>query len=313
MPASIRRIFIIISSVSNLLVAGGVEPEFSWQQTETSLALCNREKIVWKLVFDAKQPKTYFHPLATLEGQVLTEFEPEDHPWHRGLWWSWKFINGLNYWEEDRQTHASEGVNELTHAKVMRGVDFAAQAELHFSYHPPGKPPVMTEIRKLSINRPDSDGRYWIDWTSTFTVGDAPVKLDRTPTLREGGVDFGGYAGLSLRFPVGLTGWSYRTSEAAKSATNGHGKSARWVDFSGKNAGISVFDHPDNMRHPTPWYLSEKPELIYLSPAVLLNESLTLAAQQSIKLTYRIMIHSKPITDKTIDMQWNEFSSPVKP
>ena len=70
-------------------------PAYSWHQTATTLALRNGEKTVWQLVFDPQQPKTYFHPLATLEGEVLTAFEPPDHRWHRGLWWSWKFINGV--------------------------------------------------------------------------------------------------------------------------------------------------------------------------------------------------------------------------
>ena len=55
-------------------------PALSWVRTDTSLALCNGDKTVWRLVFDPKQPKSYFHPLATVDGEVLTAFEPADHP-----------------------------------------------------------------------------------------------------------------------------------------------------------------------------------------------------------------------------------------
>ena len=283
-------------------------PAFSWQQTTTSLALRNGSTVVWQLMFDAKQPKTYFHPLATVEGEVLTAFEPADHPWHRGLWWSWKFINGVNYWEENPQTHQSDGINELTAATVKPGTDFSATAELRFSYHPPGAAPVMTEVRTLAVSRPDEAGRYWIDWTSEFTAGAAPVKLDRTPPARQGGAPWGGYAGLSLRFPPDRKGWTYRTSEGKTNASSANGQSARWVDLSGPGAGISVFDHPGNPRHPSPWYVADTSPLIYFSPALLFNDPLELAAGRSLKLRYRILVHSRPVITEQIEAAWRSFA-----
>jgi len=286
-------------------------PALSWQQTDTSLALHHGDKVVWRLVFDAKQPKTYFHPLATVDGDVLTAFEPPDHRWHRGLWWSWKFINGVNYWEENAQTNQSDGINELTAASVKPGKDFSATAELRFSYHLPATAPVMTEVRKLAVSRPDADGRYWIDWTSEFTAGAAPVKLDRTPPAHLGGPPWGGYAGLSLRLPPDLKGWAYRTSEGKTTAAAATGQPARWTDLSGPAAGISVFDHPANPRHPSAWYVSETAPLIYFSPALLFNDPLELAANQTITLRYRVLVHSRPLTNDQIDADWKRFATPI--
>ena len=31
----------------------------------------------------------YIHPLYALDGEVLTEDFPEDHPHHRGIFWAW--------------------------------------------------------------------------------------------------------------------------------------------------------------------------------------------------------------------------------
>jgi len=289
-------------------------PALSWLQTDTSLALNNGNKTVWRLVYDAKQPKTYFHPLATVDGEVLTAFEPADHPWHRGLWWSWKFINGLNYWEENRKTHASDGVNELTRATVKPGKDFSAQAELSFSYHPPGQPAVMTEVRHLSIGRPNAAGQYVIDWTSEFTVGDAPVNLGRTPLANEqGGKDYGGYAGFSARFVSQPNGWSIRTSEGKTSVADAHGKGARWLDFSSPGGGIAVFDHHNNLRHPSPWYAHDKSPMSFFSPSFLFNEPLVLDAGKSLKLSYRVIVHSKPVTAEQLETEWRAFSAPTKP
>lgn len=262
---------------------------FAWQQTPVSLALRNGDKTVWRLMFDPKEPKSYFHPLATVEGEELTVFRPKDHVWHRGLWFSWKFINGVNYWEENPKTGAAEGLSEITATKVTANPDFSATILLDFSYHPPGKAAVLTERRTLTVSTPDAEGCYTIDWTSGFTAGTEPVLLERTPPKSKGGVDWGGYAGLSLRFPPGVKGWSFTTSEGARGAADGNGRNARWVDFSDARAGIAIFDHPQNLRHPSPWYLSE--QLPYFGPALLFNEAHTLTPGQALTLRYRVLIH----------------------
>ncbi len=289
-------------------------PAYSWIRTDTSLTLSNSGKAVWSLVFDPARPKSYFHPLATVEGEVLTDFEPKDHPWHRGLWWSWKYINGLNYWEEDRNTHASQGLTELTGANVEPRGDFGASAELRFSYHPPGQAAVMTELRKLSITQPDAEGRYRIDWTSEFRAGNEPVTLGRTPLPNEeNGQPYGGYAGLSLRLPVKPNGWAVRTSEGKANATDSHGQGARWMDFSGPGGGIAICDHPANLRHPSPWYVHDSPPMSFFSPSVLFNEALALAAGQSLKLSYRVLIHSKPMSVREIETDCHAFLPTAKP
>ena len=40
------------------------------------------------------------HPLAAPSGAVLTCDAPDDHPWHHGLWFTIKFVNEENFWEE---------------------------------------------------------------------------------------------------------------------------------------------------------------------------------------------------------------------
>lgn len=287
------------------------EAAYSWKREETSLALSKGGKTVWKLVADPKEPKSWFHPLATVDGDVLTAFEPADHPWHRGLWFSWKFINGLNYWEEDRTTKKSEGMTEVTASTFKPADDFSARAELSISYHPPEQAPVMTELRKLVITKPDADGRYRIDWTSEFTAGNAPVALGRTPLAHEeNGKPYGGYAGLSLRLPLQNDGWSVRTSEGKNGAAASHGQAARWLDFSSPSGGIAIIDHPANPRRPTPWYVHDSKPMSFYSPAVLFNEEMVLAAGQSLKLSYRILIHSKPMSAEEIETDFRSFVKP---
>jgi hypothetical protein len=292
-------------------IASADERAFSWNKDETSLALLNHDKTVWRLVYDPKQPKSYFHPLATIDGRVLTAFEPDDHRWHRGLWWSWKFINGVNYWEENPKTGASDGSTTLIRTNVVPSDDFSARVEMEFDYHPPDQKPVLTEKRHLAISKPDVGGNYVIDWKSEFTAGNAPVTLGRTPLPHEpGGVSYGGYAGLSLRLPLLPDGWSVRTSEGKNSAAASHGQAARWLDFSSPVGGIAIMDHPANPRDPTPWYVHDSPPMSFYSPAVLFNAPLILAAGESLKFSYRILIHSQPMSEEEIETDSHTFVKP---
>jgi hypothetical protein len=252
--------------------------------------------LVWQFHFSKEEGKPYFHPLNLPDGTTLTSLRPADHPWHRGLWWSWKFINGLNYWEEDPKSGLSAGRTEITAVTTIPHADGSAHISMDLSYHPPGAPPVMLEKRELSVSAPDSKGSYQIGWISVFTTGDQDVKLDRTPLPGEpGGVGYGGYAGLSARMSTPAKSWVFTSSERTSGAANLHGRTARWVDFSGETSrgakgGLTMFDDPRNLRYPTHWYVNQ--EMPYFSPAPLFKEAFMLGAGKTVTLRYTILIHS---------------------
>src|SRR6266481_4356110 len=41
---------------------------------------------------NARSRSDYFHPLYGLDGEVLTDDFPQDHDYHRGLYWAWSHI-----------------------------------------------------------------------------------------------------------------------------------------------------------------------------------------------------------------------------
>ncbi|MFH1715963.1 MAG: DUF6807 family protein, partial [Planctomycetota bacterium] len=177
-------------------VSGWAKPAFSWRQTDGSLALLNHGRVVWQFNFDKKDSKPYFHPVCLTDGTELTWHRPPDHPWHYGLWFSWKYINGLNYWEEDPKTGLSQGRTEIEYVRVEPHDDYSANIVMRLGYHPPGAPTVVTEQCRLTISRPDENGSYRIDWNSEFSAVAGDVLFDRTPIPGEkDGKSWGGYAG----------------------------------------------------------------------------------------------------------------------
>ncbi len=290
-------------------------PAYTWRQTDGSLAMLNQGRVVWQLNFDKKAGKPYFHPVCLTDGTELTWHRPPDHPWHYGLWFSWKYINGLNYWEEDRETALSEGRTETRHVEVKLGDDYSADIAMELSYHPPGAPAVLMEDRRIDVSAPDDQGAYRINWSSSFTAGAADVLLDRTPIPGEkDGQSWGGYAGLSVRLAKNISGWQVADSEGRK-GLEAHGQKACWMDFSGQTAegraaGIAIFDHPDNLRHPSPGFVIMDPKVPfgYFSPALLFNEPYTLLAGKSLTLRYRVLIHPGRADKNLLEGEWKSFS-----
>ena len=83
--------------------------QLSWKQTETSLTLLNHGNCVWEHVHEKATGKPYMR-IGLLDGTELTRpwpvpegYSKADHPWHKALWWSFKILNGKNFWEENPQ------------------------------------------------------------------------------------------------------------------------------------------------------------------------------------------------------------------
>lgn len=303
---------LVPSTLPLTLHAEEAEPPLAWKHTPTSVALTKGDGILWQHTHSKAEAKPYFSTLALANGTPLTWLRPPDHLWHRGLWFSWKFINGLNYWDPDTD---SEGISDLEEVKLeFPDTNRTCRLLMKLSYHPKEKPAVLTEERSLTVSSIRADGGFEIDWKSVFSAVEQ-VAFDRTPIPgQKDGVAHGGYAGLSARIARELGRWEVINSENQKNL-DGHGKNARWMDFTGsttdeKTAGIAIFDHPSNPRHPAPWYLAmdKKVPFGYFGPALLFKEPLSLRAGRKLELKYRINLHSGRLDHGQLEEQWKRFA-----
>ena len=287
--------------------------KLAWQKDKNSVTLLNNDRIVWQHHFDKAEGKPYFHPLSTIDGFVLTGLRPEDHPWHRAVWFSWKYINGLNYWEEDHETGKSEGITELKSVKTKQNKQFGAEFNLELTYHPPGGADLLREERTVRMSSPDADGSYFMDWQSTFTALADEVILDRTPLPDEPeGKSWGGYAGFSARLNNQL--WDVKAVNDSGETENLHGKSSRWMSFQAKNlkgnsVSIIIIDHPSNPNHPNKWFISNDPgtPFYYFSPALIFDRKLVLKKGDKLHLKYRLLVSSEEMNQEKIKNNWKQF------
>ena len=289
--------------------------KLAWQKDENSVTLLNNDKMVWQHHFDKAEGKPYFHPLSTIDGSVLTGLRPDDHPWHRAIWFSWKYINGLNYWEEDRNFGKSEGITELKSVRYKLTKQFAAEFNLELTYHPPTGTTLMEEERLVRLSAPADDGSYFMDWESTFTALADEVTLDRTPLPNEPeGKSYGGYAGFSARLNNQL--WDVKAVNDSGEMEQLHGKSSRWMSYEAKNlkgqpVSITIFDHPENLNYPNKWFISNDPKtpFYYFSPASLFDSKLILKKGEKLHLKYRLLVNSGEVNQTNLNSNWNQFKT----
>ena len=139
-------------------------------RTGKSLTASCDGQILWQFHFDQDQHKPFFHPVAAPGTGVLTWNSPPDHHWHHGLWFSWKYINKVNYWEINGRTGSPDGKTRWQMDKIDTAGDGSAKIHMLLTYGP-GDQTLLTEDRTISISPPAADGSYHMDWTCAFKAG----------------------------------------------------------------------------------------------------------------------------------------------
>lgn len=288
---------------------------FSWEQSDTSIALKKGSDIVWKFNFNNRFGKPYFHPLC-VNKSVLTCTHPPDHPWHLGYWFSWKFINGVNYWEylddfkSEETGYKSAGITKITKIEISRNPDYSADIHLALKYSPADSAPVLDENRDIHISAPSADGSYYIDHENNFYPVGGEVILDRTPIEKEpGGRTWGGYAGLSIRFSQ-----DFSSPNVIAPDTTAHYKKNPWVymgfcTLSGDTAGMCIFQDMKYTTSTTSWYIISTPSIpfFYYSPAVLYDGKMVLKKGERLHLKYRSWLIEGTPEHSALEAKYKEF------
>lgn len=126
----------------------------------------------------------------------LTQARPKDHIWHLGFFFSWKFINGANFWEPDAARAGCTRV--VAHRETGDGMGNAT-LESTLAYELDGRV-ILTENRTVKVAKA-ANGSYSFDWTANFEAAEDLAFSASEPVWdkEKGTCNGGGYAGLSAR------------------------------------------------------------------------------------------------------------------
>lgn len=201
--------------------------------------------------YNAKWDKPFVHPLRTPAGLIVSRGYPvsplpgdsEDHAWHRGIWFGHGDINGEDFWREQGREKTSWLV--MHGAPVVKGATLSALLHMQSA-----KSGILGSIRE-SFSFRQAGAAAFIDVV-------IEVAADRGVALKFGDTDDGGF-GVRLREEFRQDrGARLANSDGLLGTEKIWGKPARWVHYQaqveGKLAGVAVFDHPSNLRHPTTWH-----------------------------------------------------------
>lgn len=253
---------------------------------------------LWTYLPQGEEGKPYFAALNVPgTGESLTAVHPEDHRWHLGLWFSWKFINGYNFWEPQ-----SNAVTRVIKQSIATGADKVLRAEAVLAYRANGVE-LLREERKVEVVTA-LDGNYTITWEGRFSAREWDVELACTPAARgkSGEWAVGGYAGLTWRLPDNDR-FEYRVvNEGGAVNVAACGEGSRWLDIyassklSKARAHIRFSDLPGNPRHPVAWFVRHNPTALkgrgyyLLGPGMVFHAPYELPAGKSFTLKYQIAV-----------------------
>lgn len=274
--------------------------------------------------FGEQWAKPYFYPVITPNGNAVTRGHPmdpqpgetNDHKHHRSLWVAHGDVNGADLWSEEpgHGTQVQRGMQ-------LQGDAFVAQLDW---LDKSGKK-LLTENRTVRFGQ-QGECRF-LDFTIEFHASEGEVKFGDT---KEGGL-------VSVRVTTTMDAHKNGRIEnseghiySAKGGTTGPctkssageptwGKRARWVMYTGPaqgaECGVTILDHPRNLRHPTYWHVrgyglfTANPfGISYFTDDPKQNGSHVLKAGERMRFRYRVLVHDGVLTRDVIERAFREFA-----
>jgi hypothetical protein len=192
-----------------------------------------------------ESPKPYFHPVNSLAGDTLTNFRPNDHPWHHGLSLTIDNASGANFWGGPtceradgykwRDDHGSQNhvawtrlKSSGTTATLAHTLEWRRLSEIFFR-----------EERTIDIAA-DLAARSWsLRWRSRLTNATGRTLSLGNPHSH-GGMAGSHYTGLQFRGARELLDdhLDPTIKVTAEGGLDGipavHGASARWMEWHGQ-------------------------------------------------------------------------------
>ena len=243
--------------------------------------------------------RPYLHPVRDASGKVvLTEDRPADHVWQHGIFTGFHRVNGFNYWKEDEGRQRFVRLLDLK--ETPDRVSWRALVEL---VAPDGNV-VLEEENTITIHAPESADAYVIDF-------------DLLLRAKEHDVRFGKFfvGGLSVRMP-----WDKANPRQTHLNSNGlrdrqcEQQRAAWCNvqrpFGNEIFGIAIFDHPGNPTHPSGWRADEQG---LINPNVSALADWTLAAKQSQRFRYQLLVYRGATTLEQLASRFERFSAKPRP
>ena len=228
--------------------------------------------------YNSGRPKTYVHPFYAPDGAVLSMDSPPDHPHHQGLMLAWSEVNGFDFWgEKNPEPHG-----QIVHQRFETLKERPVAGFTALNHWVADEKVLLTEQQSLHAPAQDDDV-VWLEWKSVLRPTDMAVTLSAQNHV---------YNGLGMRLARSLDHGGVLNSRGTTDIKRADGESAAWCAYfgsleAGGVGGVAMFDHPDNLRYPTPFFVMNS--FGYLSAAPTYREPFRLSPGDSLTLRYAVI------------------------
>lgn len=249
-------------------------------------------RLLFAYRYTTAKPKPYIHPLCAPDGTVVTRDGPEDHVHHRGLMLAWSGVDGIDFWGETNPARHGRIEHVKFEARAKQGVralnHWRAEGRL-----------LVIETRTITAPQDAKDATV-LDWDSVLT---APAGVRLGTAGHE-------YNGLGVRFAESMDLGEVLNSRGTAAIETANGENASWCAYQGRTekgrAGVAIFDHPANPRHPTPFFVMNRP-FGYMSAAPSFREDFELGKGESLRFRWRVVVWNGARGREAIDRMYRAW------
>jgi hypothetical protein len=257
----------------------------------------------------------YIHPLYGLDGEILTEDFPADHPHHRGIFWAWHQV-----WLGDEKLGdcwaAQNFFWDVYDAEILTIDPQSRALKLHVYWKSPiltdadGKQqPFVEETTTIRVHRAEKDIRK-IDFQIDLLALKDGMRLG-------GSEDAKGYGGFTTRIPL-PDGLKFTSTNGPVEPANLSVEAGPWLDFSGnlggqgKTSGLAILCHSSSPGYPQRWILRRRGSA--QNPVYPGRHPVPLSREKPLVLRYRLIIHRGDVNHINLDRlqaEYNSLSDPL--
>ena len=277
------------------------------------------EDFLGSLYFNKDVIRPYFHPIMGPFGKPVTRGYPmipdvpgesRDHPHHKAFFVAHGDVNGTNNWSDGEGC----GRQVAKDVETSNGAVFG-EIKMENEWVTSGGVRVVDETRTIRFYNLPPSARF-IDLVVHFKAKETDVTFGDT---KEGGI-------CSIRVAStmdGTRGGRIENSFGGVDEAETWGKRAHWCDYSGPVGGnwvgIAIFDHPDNLHHPTYWHVRNYGlmtancfGLSYFKRDKSIDGSFVLKSGEELIFRYRIYIHPGNAFSGRVAEKYSNYINPPK-
>lgn len=223
-------------------------------------------RLFTEYIYQDGASRPYCYPILLADGTGLTRDFPmketpgedRDHPHHRAVMFAHGNANGIDFWNEGRAGGPTPKGRTENDGFLETADGDTGTIRVRNRWFSPDRKLIATDETTIRF-RDAGHGNRTLDWEVTVkALPDTPLVMGDS---KEGTMSIRMAQWLAMPHKISgkdIPGVGHYLTAAGDRDGTVWGKRAPWCDAyatrdDGKTYGVAIFDHPQNLRHPTWW------------------------------------------------------------